>query len=125
MSQLHKYIVLQLFVLFIASQVIDYQWNRLHSDNLSSSLNSDAIEYFSANLVDVDDTSAKGRSEDNDNDTTKNEDLELEEEPDDCDPFKSYTNDFFGYVRMTYSIDYKEQYTEQFHPEIVPPPPRA
>lgn len=126
MRQLHKYIILQLFVLFISSQVIEYQWNRLDSNNLSKSLNSRAMEYFSANVVNVNDDSANGRAENSDNDTTKNEDLELEEELDDCDPFKAYTSDFFGYVHMTdCSIDYQEQYTLQFRPEIIPPPPKA
>jgi hypothetical protein len=33
---------------------------------------------------------------------------------------------FFRYnIKLLYSDTYKEQYSSQFHPEIVPPPPKA
>jgi len=34
-------------------------------------------------------------------------------------------NIFDNGLHITVSTDYKEQYSSQFHPEIVPPPPKA
>jgi hypothetical protein len=43
-----------------------------------------------------------------------------------CNKFRFECIRFFKYnLRLMYSANYLEQYSSQFHPEIVPPPPKA
>jgi hypothetical protein len=37
----------------------------------------------------------------------------------------STMNDFFAFKLLKISFSYKDKYSEQFHPDIVPPPPKA
>ena len=60
------------------------------------------------------------------NETKESANVELEEEIDDSQQPSCYTIHFFQYKRSTICLaDYKEQYTLQFHPETLPPPPKA
>lgn len=43
-----------------------------------------------------------------------------------CQKFKFDCLRFFNYnLKLLYTLNYTEQYSSQFHPEIVPPPPKA
>jgi hypothetical protein len=65
-------------------------------------------------------------SEHDESDTEDGGSIELKKEILITHKFRFEYIPFFKYnLKLLYSDNYKEQYSSQFHPEIVPPPPKA
>jgi hypothetical protein len=127
-NQSKNYIILQLLCLISVVQLISYQFDNANSniENRLAGFDFTTPEYVFERDVEKYLHNNNQTSENSDNNTCKDNILELEEEIDDCQRPEIYNHYIFGYAYATnYSIDYKEEYTLQFRPEIIPPPPKA
>jgi hypothetical protein len=65
-------------------------------------------------------------SEHDENDSEDGGSVDFKKEVLICNKIKFENKVFFKYnIQLLYSDNYIEQYSSQFHPEIVPPPPKA
>jgi hypothetical protein len=92
------------------------------SEDLSYNDMESVVEIVLEDVLDIKDAIA----EHDENDTEDDSSLNLKKEIVYYHRTKVEKNTVFddGF-HITVSTDYQEQYTSQFHPEIVPPPPKA
>jgi hypothetical protein len=125
LSQLKKYVIYQLFGVIILLQVTGcYTSRSLISNvkNLSSSHLGCFIDDLSDNCFNI----ANGKTDNSQDAPNTSNNIELEEEQDDCYSYRIYTIGVSEHhLVVSYSINHIEQYSAQYHPDIVPPPPKA
>ena len=128
MNRLKEHMILQLLCIISVIQLFSYQVDDTNSnkENVFSNFGYIKSEYVIERDVEKHLPIDNQTSKNSDDNTRKDNALELEEEIDDCRQPEFYSHYIFGYAcTKTYSIEYKEEYTLQFRPEIIPPPPKA
>ena len=128
MQAFRQHIVFRLFWLFMAVHIFncsvdtpdakpDYVPEDLTYNDMES-----VVEIVLENLLDIEDAIA----EHDENDTEEGNSFNLKKDFSFHNRSKVENINFFDNgLYITVSTDYKEQFSSQFHPEIVPPPPKA
>ncbi len=128
MQGFRQHIIFRLFWLFMAVHILNCSVDSPDSqlDNVSEDLSyndmESVVEIVLEDVLDIKDAIA----EHDENDTEDDNSLNFKKEIVYYHRTKVEKNTAFEFgLKITVTTDYKEQYTSQFHPEIVPPPPKA
>jgi hypothetical protein len=128
MQAFRQHIVFRLFWLFMAVHIFncsvdtpDAQPDYVPEDLTYNDMES-VVEIVLENVLDIKDAIA----EHDENDTEEGNSFNIKKDFSFHNRSKvEKINIFDNGLHITASTDYKEQFSSQFHPEIVPPPPKA